>query len=62
MNHLVCKMLENSHSSPEWFGLTNSPKCQNIQFTMIQNKEKWQILTLEKLKQANVFHFCLMYD
>lgn len=46
-------------SSKVLFCPTNSTKPQNIQFTVISNREKQIILTLVKLKLGNRWHFCL---
>lgn len=45
-----------SHCS---FGPTNNPKPEDIQFTLVDNTEKQQILTLEELEIANVFFLFL---
>lgn len=37
------------------FCLINGSKPRNIQFTMIQNSEKWQ-----NLERANVWNFCFL--
>lgn len=47
-------------SPNSWFSLANSPK--HIQLTMIQNREKQQILTLEELEPVNVGYYCLIKD
>lgn len=41
------------------FGLSNSPKPENIQFTTILNREKQQFFTVEKLKQEYGFGLIL---
>ena len=41
------------------FCQTNSPNPKDIQFNIIYDKEKHQIITSEKLKTANFVHFCL---
>lgn len=47
-SRLVCKKSENSWKCPIFKLLVFKP--QNIQFTIIQDKEKQQIITFEKLE------------
>lgn len=41
---------------------TNSPKLKGIQFTVIRNREKQQIIPLKKLEPEKVCDFCLIND
>lgn len=50
----------NGTSSNDLLCHTNIPKPKYIQCTMIQNREKQQVLTLEKLEAANVWHLGLI--
>lgn len=60
MNHLVCKMLENSammaiSKSQRWCLVCPGQKYKSqIQFILIENREEQQIFTFEELKQENV--------
>ncbi len=70
-NNLVIKyptVVKNAHhrtlklkamASDCLFCRTNSPKIKDIQFTIIQDKEKLQIITFKKLEAADVWPFCL---
>ncbi len=40
----------------------NNKQAKDIQFTIIQNRKKLQILTFEKLLPVNIWHFCLIND
>ncbi len=42
--------------------LSNSPKPIGIQITIMYDKEKYQILTTEKLEPSNIWHLCLKHD
>ncbi len=49
-------------SSDDLFYATNSPKPKYIEFITIYTREKLQILTFEKLEEANVWYICLKND
>ena len=44
------------------FCLTNSLKPSDIQFSVMYDKEKQQILTFQKLEPEDVWHFCTKND
>lgn len=48
-------MLQNSEKN-------NSSNLSDIQYTVIYDKEKQQIITFDELKPENVLHLCLKYD
>lgn len=47
-------------SSNVFFCLVSSPKSKDIHFIIMYDTEKRHIFTYERLKQANLGHFCLM--
>lgn len=58
--HLIF-LLQNTEGTSS-NSLTNTPNPQNIQFTMIYNRGKHQILTFERVNQEKGGHFCKKSD
>lgn len=54
VSSVQCFLKTRVTSSQISVGPTNNPKPEDIQFTLIDNTEKQQILTLEELEIANV--------